>query len=89
VNIFFQTGVLAATLRLLKRGWMKTRDRRSTRKSSCCSRGGVSTRSFERIATRHPAQAVIFTFREFELLVKKPFACAMSLDKVVRIFEKF
>jgi hypothetical protein len=54
---------------------MKTRDKRSTRKSSCCSRGGVSTRSFERTATRHPAQAVIFTF-------------AISLDKAVGIFLK-
>jgi hypothetical protein len=45
---------------------MKTGDKRSTHKSSCHSRGGVSTRNFERIATRYPMQAVIFTFREFE-----------------------
>jgi hypothetical protein len=66
VNIFFRTGVLAVTRRLLKRSQMKTGDKRSTRKSSCRSRRGVSTRSFERIATRHLVQAVIFTFREFE-----------------------
>jgi hypothetical protein len=74
------------TRKLLKRSQMKTRDKRSTRKSLCRSRGGVSTRSFERTATRHPVQAVIFTFREFKFLFKKLFACAISLDKVVRIF---
>jgi hypothetical protein len=34
-------------------------------------------------------QAVIFTFREFEFPLKKLFACVVSLDKVVGIFEKF
>jgi hypothetical protein len=65
VNIYFWTGVLAVTRRLLKRGRMKTGDKRSNRKSSCHSRGGVSTRSFERIATRHHVQAVsvLKTFR--------------------------
>jgi hypothetical protein len=33
-------------------------------------------------------QAVIFTFREFEFSFKKLFACAIGLDKVVRIFLK-
>jgi hypothetical protein len=65
---------------------MKTGDKRSTRKSSCRSRGGISTMSFERITTRHPTQAVIFTFHEFEFPFKKTFACAISLDKVVGIF---
>jgi hypothetical protein len=86
MNIFFWTGVLAATQRLLKRDRMKTGDKRSTCKSSCCSRGGISTRSFERTATRHPVQAVIFTFREFKFPFKKLFACAISLDKVVGTF---
>jgi hypothetical protein len=49
---------------------MKTGDKRSTRKSSCRSRGGVSTRNFERTTTRYPMQAVIFTFREFEFPLK-------------------
>jgi hypothetical protein len=49
---------------------MKTGDKRSTRKSSCRSRGSVSTRNFERTATRYPMQAVIFTFREFEFPLK-------------------
>jgi hypothetical protein len=31
-------------------------------------------------------QAVIFTFHEFEFLLKKFFSCAISLDKVVGIF---
>jgi hypothetical protein len=48
---------------------MKTGDKRSTRKSSCHSRGGVSTRNFERTTTHYPMQAVIFTFREFEFLL--------------------
>jgi hypothetical protein len=67
---------------------MKTGDKRSTRKSSCRSRGGVSTMSFERTTTRYPMQAVIFTFRDFEFplknfsLVRSP----ISLDKVVGIF---
>jgi hypothetical protein len=67
---------------------MKTGDKRSTRKSSCRSRGGVSTRSFERTATRYPMQAVIFTFREFEFPLKN-FSLVRSLinlDKVVGIF---
>jgi hypothetical protein len=67
---------------------MKTGDKRSTRKSSCRSRGGVSTRNFERTATRYPMQVVIFTFREFEFPFKKLFACAISLDKVIGIFLK-
>jgi hypothetical protein len=33
-------------------------------------------------------QVVIFTFREFEFPFKKLFTCAISLDKVVGIFEK-
>jgi hypothetical protein len=86
MNIFVQTGVLAVTRRLLQRGRMKTEDKRSTRKSSCRNRGGVSTRSFERTATRHPVQAIILTFREFEFLFKNFFACAISLDKVVETF---
>jgi hypothetical protein len=49
---------------------MKTGDKRSTCKSSCRSRGGVSTRSFERRTTRYLMQAVIFTFREFEFPLK-------------------
>jgi hypothetical protein len=88
VNTFFRTEVPAVTRRLLKRSRMKTRDKRRTRKSSCCSRGGVSTRSFKRIVTHHPAQVVIFTFHEFEFPFTKLFACAISLDKVVGIFEK-
>jgi hypothetical protein len=58
-----QTEVLVVTRRLLKRGQMKTGDKRSTRKSWCRSRGGVSTRNFERTVTRYPMQAVIFTLR--------------------------
>jgi hypothetical protein len=68
---------------------MKTGDKRSTRKSLCCSRRGVSTRNFERTVTRYPMQVVIFTFREFEFPLKKLFACVTSLDKVVGIFCKF
>jgi hypothetical protein len=86
VNIFFRTGVLAVTRRFLKRNQMKTGDKRSTRTSSCRSRGGVSTGSFEQTATRRPVQAVIFTFREFEFPFKKLFSCAISLHKVVGIF---
>jgi hypothetical protein len=86
MNIFFWTGVLAVTRRILESGQMKTGDKISTRKSSCRSRGGVSTRSFERTATRHPVQAIIFTFRELEFPFKKLFACVISLDKVVGIF---
>jgi hypothetical protein len=70
MNIFFRTEVPAVTRRLLKRGRMKTGDKRRTRKSSCRNRGGVGTRSFEQIVTHHPAQAVIFTFREFEFPFK-------------------
>jgi hypothetical protein len=62
----FRTGVLAVTRVLLKRYRMKTGNLRSTRKSLCHSRGGISTRSFERIATRHPRKAVILSSREFE-----------------------
>jgi hypothetical protein len=67
---------------------MKTGDKRSTHKSSCRSRRGVSTRNFEGIVTRYPMEAVIFTFREFEFPFKKLFACAISIDKVVVIFLK-
>jgi hypothetical protein len=49
---------------------MKTGDKRCTRKSSCHSRGGVSTRSFEQTATRYHMQAVIFTFCKFEFPLK-------------------
>jgi hypothetical protein len=49
---------------------MKTGNKRSTRKSSCHSRGGVSTRNFERTTTSYPMQDVIFTFREFEFPLK-------------------
>jgi hypothetical protein len=65
---------------------MKIGDKRSTHKSSCRSRGGVSTRNFEQTATRYPMQATIFTFREFEFPFKKLFTCAISLDKVVKNF---
>jgi predicted transcriptional regulator len=67
---------------------MKTGDKRSTCKSSCRSRGGVSTRRFERIATRYPMQAVIFTFREFEFPLKN-FSLVRSVStKLSEIFEK-
>jgi hypothetical protein len=70
VKTFFQIRVLVVTRSLLKRDWMKTGNSRSTRKSSRYSRGGVRTRSFERVATRRSTQAVIFTFREIEFLSK-------------------
>jgi hypothetical protein len=63
---------------------MKIGDKRSTRKSSCRSRGGVSTRNFERTVTHYPMQATVFTFREFKFPFKKLFTCAISLDKVVK-----
>jgi hypothetical protein len=88
MNIFFWTRVLAVTRRLLKRGRMKTGDKRSTRKSSCHSRGGVSTRNFERTATRHPVQVVIFTFREFEFSFKKLLLCDRSRQSRRIFFEK-
>jgi hypothetical protein len=67
---------------------MKTGDKRSTRKSSCCSRGGVSTRSFERTVTRYPMQAVIFTFREFEFPLIN-FSLVRSVStKLSKFFEK-
>jgi hypothetical protein len=65
---------------------MKIGDKRSTRKSFCHSRRGVSTSNFERTMTRYPMQVVIFTFREFEFSLKKLFSCTISLDKVVVIF---
>jgi hypothetical protein len=49
---------------------MKIKDKRSTCKSSCRSREGVTTRSFERIGTCYLMQAVIFTFHEFEFSLK-------------------
>jgi hypothetical protein len=67
---------------------MKTRDKRSTRKSSCRSRGGVSTRSFERTATRYPMQAVIFTFREFEFSLKNFLLVRSVSTKLSEFFEK-
>jgi hypothetical protein len=67
---------------------MKTGDKRSTRKSSCRSRGCVSTRNFERTATRYPIQAVIFTFREFEFPLKN-FSLVRSVStKSSEIFLK-
>jgi hypothetical protein len=67
---------------------MNTRDKRSTRKSSCRRRGGVSTRSFERTATRYPMQAVIFTFREFKFSLKN-FSLVRSVStKLSEFFEK-
>jgi hypothetical protein len=67
---------------------MKTRAKRSTRKSSCRSRGGVSTRSFERTATRYPMQVVIFTFREFEFPLKN-FSLVRSVStKLLEFFEQ-
>jgi hypothetical protein len=42
-------------------------DSDSVRKPSCCSRGGVGTRNFERIAAPHPTQVVTFTSRKIEL----------------------
>jgi hypothetical protein len=67
MKTFFQTRNLAVTRVLLKRDRMKTGNSRSTRKSSRCSHGGVSTRSFERVSTCHSTQVVIFTFHETEL----------------------
>jgi hypothetical protein len=70
---------------------MKTGDKRSTCKSSCRSRGGISTRSFERTATRYPMQAIIFTFCEFEIPLKTFRSCdrsRQSCRKVLKIFEK-
>jgi hypothetical protein len=66
VKTFFRTRVPAITRALLKRDRVKTGNSSSTCKSLCCSRGGVSTRSFERVATRRSTQAIIFTFREIE-----------------------
>jgi hypothetical protein len=67
---------------------MKTGDKRSTRKSLCHSCGGVSTRNFERTATRYPMQAVMFTFREFELPLKN-FSLVRSVStKLSEFFEK-
>jgi hypothetical protein len=67
---------------------MKTGDKRSTRNPSCYSRGVVSTRSFERTATRYPMQAVIFTFREFEFPLKN-FSLVRSIStKLSEFFEK-
>jgi hypothetical protein len=89
VKTFFRTGVPAVTRALLKRDWMKAGNWRSTRKSSCCSRGGVSTRSFERIATRHPAQAVILTPHEFEFPSKNLSLVRSVSTKLLGFFEKF
>jgi hypothetical protein len=67
---------------------MKIVDKRSTSKSSYSSRGGVSTRSFERIATHYPMQAVIFTFRELEFPLKN-FSLVRSVStKLSEFFEK-
>jgi hypothetical protein len=49
---------------------MKTRDKRSTCKSSCRSRGGVSTRNFERTTTNYLMQVVIFTFTSSSFRLK-------------------
>jgi predicted transcriptional regulator len=67
---------------------MKTGDKRSTCKSSCRSRGGVSTRNFERTATHYHMQAVIFTFREFEFPLKN-FSLVRSVStKLLEFFDK-
>jgi hypothetical protein len=67
---------------------MKTGDKRSTRKFSCRRRGGVSTRNFERTATRYLMQAVIFTFREFEFPLEN-FSVVRSVStKFSEFFEK-
>jgi hypothetical protein len=76
------------TRTFLKRGRMKAGDQRSTRKSSCHSRRGISTRSFERIATRHPMQAVIFTFLEFEFPSKNLSLVRLVSTNLSEFFEK-
>jgi hypothetical protein len=49
----------------------------------------VSTRSFERTAAPHPAQAVVFTFREIEFLSKNLSLVRSVSTRLSGFFEKF
>jgi hypothetical protein len=85
----FMTGVSVVTRKFSKRGRMKAGDYRSTRKSSCCSRGGLSTRSIERIATHHPMPTVIFAFLEFDFPSKNFSLVQLVSTKLSEFFENF